>query len=94
MLHLGSFIFLQKTTKKSDNDLWLSRYLQLGCDLRDLDSLERMVSGTVNIQESVILLIAEVSITYMDVEAADDLIRWAGNLSHGKHLLCRVSSSY
>lgn len=80
--------------KKSDNDPWLSRYLQLGCDLRDLDSLERMVSGTVNVQESVILLIAEVSITYMDVEAADDLIRWAGNLSHGKHLLCRVPSSY
>ena len=31
-----------------------------------------------------ILLIAEVSITYMNVNAADDLIQWASNLPDGK----------
>lgn len=65
----------------------MSRYLQLGCDLRNLNSLENILASTVNIQESLILLVAEVSITYMDVEAADALIRWTGTLPHGEPIL-------
>ena len=68
-------------------DLRISRYLQLGCDLRDLNSLEKILASTVNIQESLILLVAEVSITYMDVEAADALIRWTGTLPHGEPII-------
>lgn len=68
-------------------DLRMSRYLQLGCDLRNLNSLENILASTVNIQESLILLVAEVSITYMDVEAADALIRWTGTLPQGEPFL-------
>ncbi len=68
-----------------------NEYLQLGCDLRDLTSLERLVSSAVELQNSLVLLTAEVSITYMDVEAADALIRWAGTLPDGEGTLHKVS---
>lgn len=59
-------------------------YLQLGCDLRDLKLLDQTLANAVDIHNCQILLTAEVSITYMDVEAADALIGWAGNLPDGK----------
>jgi len=40
------------------------RYIQLGCDLRDLLSLQEIISSTVDVHDSRILLVAEVSITY------------------------------
>jgi tRNA wybutosine-synthesizing protein 4 len=66
-------------------------YIQLGCDLRDLTGLERMMSSVVNIKESLMLFTAEVSITYMDVKDADALIRWAGMLPDGEDMPHKVS---
>jgi tRNA wybutosine-synthesizing protein 4 len=71
----------------SEEDILLrsDEYLQLGCDLRDLRGLQRSLSTVINVQKSLVLLTAEVSITYMDVEAADALIQWAATLPYGEH---------
>jgi tRNA wybutosine-synthesizing protein 4 len=61
------------------------QYLQLGCDLRNLEHLNQTLKSVVDIDKCLILLTAEVSITYMDVEAADALIEWAGRLPDGKN---------
>jgi len=55
------------------------QYLAVGCDLRELEDLERTLAHEVNIENCLVLFIAEVSITYMEVEAADALIKWAAS---------------
>ena len=66
------------------------QYLQIGCDLRDLKSLNQVLASAVDIENCLVLLTAEVSITYMNVEAADALIHWAGKLPDGMILLLRM----
>ncbi|POS87310.1 hypothetical protein EPUL_000714 [Erysiphe pulchra] len=63
----------------SDDDVLLrsDQYLQVGCDLSEIARLHDILSQAVDIKDSSILFIAEVSITYMDVNAADSLISWA-----------------
>ena len=65
------------------------QYLQIGCDLRDLKQLNQVLASTVDIENRLVLLTAEVSITYMNVEAADALIHWAAKLPDGKNVLLR-----
>lgn len=71
---LGS---LQRPGEDSGIFLRSEHYLALGCDLTDLARLEGILAGEVDASSSLILCTAEVSITYMNVEAADALIRWA-----------------
>ena len=59
------------------------QYIQLGCDLRDLEGLRQSLALAVDIDNSVVLFTAEVSITYMNAEAADSLIQWASILAEG-----------
>ena len=59
------------------------QYVQLGCDLRDLPHLNQTLSQVLDIDNSLILLTAEVSITYMKVEESDALIKWASMLPEG-----------
>lgn len=54
-----------------------NRYLALGCDLADIERLEKILNENVDLESCSILCVAEVSITYMDVGGADSLIRWA-----------------
>ncbi|TVY85049.1 tRNA wybutosine-synthesizing protein [Lachnellula suecica] len=61
------------------------QYIQIGCDLRDLERLNKVLSSDIDVQESQILLVAEVSITYMEAKYADDVIRWAGSLPREKY---------
>lgn len=56
------------------------RYFQIGVDLRDIAALETALSSILDVQDCHFLFIAEVSITYMDTSAADNLIRWAATL--------------
>lgn len=63
------------------------QYLQLGCDLRDLDGLNRGLASACDVDNCTILFTAEVSITYMNAEAADSLIQWAGRLPEGASTL-------
>lgn len=59
-------------------------YIQLGCDLRDLKGLTESFAEVVDIDEALLLFVAEVSITYMALKRADALIEWARALPFGK----------
>lgn len=52
------------------------QYVQIGCDLRELRSLHEALSSVVDIPNSKILFVAEVSITY-----SKDQISWPRRLS-------------
>ena len=60
------------------------QYYGIGCDLRDLRSLDTGFSSLEALEEALVLCVAEVSVTYMDPDAADALISWAKKLSSGK----------
>ena len=70
----------------SDNALLISsdQYLAVGCDLRDLKHLEHILRSHFNMDECSVLFLAEVSITYMDLDAANALIRWAARIGTGE----------
>ncbi|PGH33629.1 tRNA wybutosine-synthesizing protein 4 [[Emmonsia] crescens] len=57
-------------------------YVGIGCDLGDLPRLEAALNDAIGSAEVSILCIAEVSITYMEVNLADALIRFVPKLSH------------
>ncbi|KAI4252792.1 MAG: hypothetical protein LQ352_004074 [Teloschistes flavicans] len=54
------------------------RYVGVGCDLRDTTDLSRVLEREVGtrLDSCLVLCVAEVSITYMDVPAADAVIKW------------------
>ncbi|KAK5100924.1 tRNA methyltransferase ppm2 [Lithohypha guttulata] len=56
-------------------------YAAIGCDLRNIPRLERLLREVVDVENCLILCVAEVSITYMQTEAADNLIGWSSTLS-------------
>lgn len=59
------------------------QYLALGCDLRDLKTLEKVLRDEFDLVNSAILFVAEVSVTYMPVPDADALVRWASTIPDG-----------
>ena len=52
-------------------------YVGVGCDLRDIPRLTKALEEELQIRSCLVLCTAEVSITYMEVKAADALITWA-----------------
>ncbi|KUJ23104.1 LCM-domain-containing protein [Mollisia scopiformis] len=80
---------LLTNVKVSEGDVLLQsdQYLQIGCDLRDLESLNRVLPSVIDLERSLVLFTAEVSITYMNVEAADALIFWASKLPQARFCL-------
>lgn len=62
-------------------------YVGMGCDLRNLRRLERLLKSVVDVQKSLVLCITEDSTAYMSVDAADALISWSATLSNGKSSL-------
>ncbi|KAB5585773.1 methyltransferase-like protein [Coniochaeta sp. 2T2.1] len=62
-------------------------YAQIGCDLRQLDGLRTALSEIVDIPNCSFIFVAEVSITYMETEAADALIQWACGLGRSEFCL-------
>jgi len=71
------------TTLGSDVLLDSEEYAAIGCDLRNLKRLERLLKTVVDIDQCLVLCIAEVSITYMSVDDSDALIAWTTTLSPG-----------
>ena len=59
-------------------------YALLGCDMRNLPRLEHLVRLVTQLQDCLILCIAEVSITYMPTDAADALLAWSATLCEGE----------
>lgn len=76
---------LQTHLRTSQNPVYLrsDQYMALGCDLRDLDTLERILRAEFKVPASSILFVAEVSVTYMPVADANALIAWASTLEDG-----------
>jgi tRNA wybutosine-synthesizing protein 4 len=60
------------------------RYMAIGCDLRDLQLLERTLRAELDIPNSSILFVAEVSVTYMPLVDANKLIQWANTFDAGE----------
>ncbi|KAK5955639.1 tRNA methyltransferase ppm2 [Knufia fluminis] len=56
-------------------------YAAIGCDLRNIPRLDRLLGEVVDIENCLVLCVAEVSITYMQTDAADALIGWSSTLS-------------
>ncbi|KAH6656201.1 leucine carboxyl methyltransferase 2 [Truncatella angustata] len=63
------------------------QYIQIGCDLRDLNTIQQSLSRTVDMAESEFMFVAEVSITYMETVAADAVIKWASSLGQAEFCL-------
>ncbi|KAL9636371.1 MAG: hypothetical protein Q9204_002289 [Flavoplaca sp. TL-2023a] len=68
---------LHSTGHESPIMIRSNRYVGLGCDLRDIARLDKILEEELQIHRCLVLCSAEVSITYMDVDAADALITWA-----------------
>jgi tRNA wybutosine-synthesizing protein 4 len=70
-------------TFKETNGLLLNsdEYVAIGCDLRNVKRLDRVVKGVLPVEESAVLCIAEVSIAYMHSDDADAVISWSSTLS-------------
>ena len=73
-------------TTKPDGAVRLQskQYAAVGCDLGDTRNLDSILADEIENQNSLVLCTAEVSITYMDVEAADALIAWAAQFIEGQ----------
>ena len=59
------------------------RYMAIGCDLRNITELGSIVERRFDLDSCTVLCIAEVSMTYMDVDAADRLVKWTAQFSDG-----------
>lgn len=60
------------------------QYAAIGCDLRNIQRLERLLRSVVDLGQASVLFIAEDSTTFMPVKAADALIWWSAGLSSGQ----------
>ncbi|KAJ8116945.1 hypothetical protein OPT61_g1747 [Boeremia exigua] len=60
------------------------KYMAIGCDLRDLQLLEKTLRSELEMPNSTILFVAEVSVTYMPLEDANTLIRWANTFESSR----------
>jgi tRNA wybutosine-synthesizing protein 4 len=76
---------LSNAAKSEDQGISLQsdEYTAIGCDLRNLKRLERILKSVVDIDQCLVLCVAEVSITYMSCEDSNALISWTTSLSPG-----------
>lgn len=58
-------------------------YTALGCDLANTKTLDSILKSEFDMSNYLILCTAEVSVTYMNVKAADSLIAWASRYDDG-----------
>jgi tRNA wybutosine-synthesizing protein 4 len=62
------------------------RYLAVGCDLKNLEKLDKVLRTEILPERCSVLFLAEVSLTYMDVKSANAVVNWASKLSDGQNL--------
>jgi len=84
---------LRELDEASGGEIRSKRYSALGCDLLDLTRLENLLAREFDTSSSLVLCTAEVSVTYMNVEAADALIQWAAHFNDSM-LNSRLLSSW
>lgn len=85
---LGAFTGLREAEKLAKPVVFESdQYVQIGCDLRELETLRQgLVSAVGDFAECEFIFVAEVSITYMETQGADEVIRWASTVGDGESL--------
>ncbi|KAL2682236.1 hypothetical protein IWX47DRAFT_909264 [Phyllosticta citricarpa] len=79
-----SFPFLRDWTSKETAVWQAGQYIAVGCDLRQLAELERILKSVANADDKVILFVAEVSVAYMDVKSADAVVSWASSFQDAR----------
>jgi tRNA wybutosine-synthesizing protein 4 len=60
------------------------RYCAVGCDLGDVKNLDQILRMELQLDDSLVLFIGEVSIVYMDVKLADQLVNFCGTFADGQ----------
>lgn len=77
------------TTAPTGIVLTSDQYVQIGCDLRDLSTLQASLTKAVggDLSACTFLFVAEVSITYMETPGADAVIQWASTLGDSEFVL-------
>lgn len=70
----------------SDLQIRSKQYIAIGCDLKNLAKLDRVLKTQILPSQCSVLFLAEVSLTYMDVKSANDVVSWASKLSDGWNL--------
>lgn len=62
-----------------------SRYIAVGCDMYNLQKLDDILRTSVlPSTDCSVLFLAEVSLTYMDVQSARNVVTWASKLTNGE----------
>ena len=74
---------IDKMSQSEATHIRSPHYLALGCDLADISALDECLASEIDLKSCLVLCVAEVSITYMNTEAADALISWAGQRRDG-----------
>ncbi|KAK4179979.1 putative leucine carboxyl methyltransferase 2 [Triangularia setosa] len=80
----------RKVVRKGPVVLDSEQYSQVGVDLRDLKTLERAMGEVLGAgwkEECEFIFVAEVSITYMEREGADGVIKWASTVGDAEFAL-------
>ena len=75
---------LQRPQTLNGTFLQSEHYFALGCDLANTQRLDELLATFVDLSQCLVLCIAEVSITYMRIDAADALIAWAARQDDSK----------
>ena len=71
-----------------------SHYIAVGCDLKNLRKLDDVLRNTIlPSSECSVLFLAEVSLTYMDVDSASAVLSWASRLTSGTPMHSQSVSS-
>ncbi|KAF2273578.1 leucine carboxyl methyltransferase 2 [Westerdykella ornata] len=80
---------LKSSVRSSGAPIYLrsDRYMALGCDLKDLKTLERVLRSEFDMTSTAVIFVAEVSITYMPLADAQSLIEWARRFSNSQFCL-------
>lgn len=61
------------------------QYLGVGCDLKNTKKLDDVLQNSIlPSKDCSVLCLAEVSLTYMDVKSANDVVTWASTLTNGE----------
>ncbi|RAL14012.1 tRNA methyltransferase PPM2 [Aspergillus homomorphus CBS 101889] len=58
------------------------RYIAIGCDLKNLKKLDDVLRNEILPADCSVLFLAEVSLTYMDVKSANEVLKWAAQLNN------------
>ncbi|KAI1412461.1 LCM-domain-containing protein [Hypoxylon sp. FL1857] len=84
---LNSLLTGVKTNVGNHVQLQSDQYVEIGCDLRNISDIEKALSTVVDIANCEFMFVAEVSITYMETDGADSVIKWASTLGQAEFCL-------